>query len=390
MFTNVYLDHNEVIRDVELSAMLLRKMFNTMPPVFYTEMFVRTILKPIVDIRPVPDFVQQADAYRASEKELQDISKSIEPVLKKIRQCEDLPAFINSMLAPVLRKEENGIWSLLLKMTGFLMRYGQNAADMAEQEGSYEMAMLRRTKSSFERPYIGKSLDAFIEHTAKINRTFKGSESYGRIMSTVQSSGVGKSKLFDELGKRVLLVGFCLRENGETGYPPGDPEILSYLKGYLGAAESFQTPAVLNLHAHTRAISLILAVLQIGKCNLLFLQKHFLTWPDVCSVGSWYFNWKKENPSASLSDIAAEWRRLMCCVEDFPARFKLFGSDGNYSSKISELRSQDKKKFCKDAVQLAGEYSKQLLSDSRWTVLFLDSGSNLASSSVYVSLTWDR
>jgi hypothetical protein len=52
---------------------------------------------------------------------------------------------------------------------------------------------------------------------------------YAKVLNLIQSSGVGKSRSVDELGKQLLGVTFVLRRDGETGYPPGDPSVLQFL-----------------------------------------------------------------------------------------------------------------------------------------------------------------
>lgn len=63
----------------------------------------------------------------------------------------------------------------------------------------------------------------------------KGSkcELYAKMIPVIQSSGMGKSRLINELSKEILSVSFVLRKNEESGYPPGDTEITEFLT--LGA-----------------------------------------------------------------------------------------------------------------------------------------------------------
>lgn len=50
-------------------------------------------------------------------------------------------------------------------------------------------------------------------------------------MPIVNSSGVGKSRCIDELGKSgPLVVSVVLRAGDDNGYPPGDPEIYDFLR----------------------------------------------------------------------------------------------------------------------------------------------------------------
>jgi len=53
---------------------------------------------------------------------------------------------------------------------------------------------------------------------------------YSKSINIVQGSGMGKSRLADEMGKRNFQFPFVFRNPGETGYPPGDTEITDYLR----------------------------------------------------------------------------------------------------------------------------------------------------------------
>jgi hypothetical protein len=82
-------------------------------------------------------------------------------------------------------------------------------------------------------------------------------------MSIVQSSGTGKSRLVDELGGDAFSISFTLRENGASGYPPGDPEVVKFLKvdKRNGASDK-------NFNAackHARLISFLGAAVSEGK-----------------------------------------------------------------------------------------------------------------------------
>ena len=76
---------------------------------------------------------------------------------------------------------------------------------------------------------------------------------YAKTMPIIQSSGTGKSRLLDEISKEFLTISFILRRPMEDGYPPGDPEITTFLTDML---DMIASEARLNavLHAHTVAL----------------------------------------------------------------------------------------------------------------------------------------
>lgn len=73
------------------------------------------------------------------------------------------------------------------------------------------------------------SLMALLEKIKNAENFWNQDDYYPKAFDIIQSSGTGKSRLVSELGKHVLSVCFVLRKPGETGFPPGDPEIFSFL-----------------------------------------------------------------------------------------------------------------------------------------------------------------
>jgi len=80
--------------------------------------------------------------------------------------------------------------------------------------------------------YGGNSLQA-LEASIRnyhANWTSDYAISYSKSINIVQSSGMGKSRLADEMGKKNFQFAFVFRNPGDTGYPPGDTEITNYLR----------------------------------------------------------------------------------------------------------------------------------------------------------------
>jgi hypothetical protein len=98
-----------------------------------------------------------------------------------------------------------------------------------EDDEIIRLGSVKDVHEAWERPYSGKTVDAFINTINAIERTFQIKKDYAKFIPIVQSSGVGKSRLIDQFSKRVPGISFTLRTPGQTGYPPGDPEITDYL-----------------------------------------------------------------------------------------------------------------------------------------------------------------
>ncbi|KAF8538630.1 hypothetical protein BDD12DRAFT_139219 [Trichophaea hybrida] len=69
---------------------------------------------------------------------------------------------------------------------------------------------------------------------------------YSKCINIFQSSGMGKSRLCNELGKHWLQCSFVLRKAGENGYPSGDPEIYKFL---MDETIISNTAKILSLYA---------------------------------------------------------------------------------------------------------------------------------------------
>lgn len=57
---------------------------------------------------------------------------------------------------------------------------------------------------------------------------FEPCKHYAKAIAIVQSSGVGKSRMVDQLSKEIPAIIYTLRKPLQTGYPPGDPEIVQF------------------------------------------------------------------------------------------------------------------------------------------------------------------
>jgi hypothetical protein len=129
-------------------------------------------------------------------------------------------------------------------------------------------AVWRELFNDWNGKYGGPALKAFTEfltHQEEASRSEKpGPKSiqhYSKCIAVLQSSGTGKSRLMSELGSGMFSISFTFRPEGSTGYPPGDSEVLEFLRA--GTTDS--------LDVHSRAISMLSASLQFGSIPELVL-----------------------------------------------------------------------------------------------------------------------
>ncbi|KAF8319201.1 hypothetical protein F5887DRAFT_378307 [Amanita rubescens] len=97
------------------------------------------------------------------------------------------------------------------------------------------------TKISWERPYHGRAAEALWTHIRKHYRPDDTTASYVHFCSVVQSSGTGKSRTVDELGKKHFSIPINLRDAKFTGgYPPADHEVRDFLTKKGTEGESYR------------------------------------------------------------------------------------------------------------------------------------------------------
>ncbi|KAG5650692.1 hypothetical protein H0H81_011366 [Sphagnurus paluster] len=92
-----------------------------------------------------------------------------------------------------------------------------------EQEKAIEL--------SWKCDFVGDAKDALMTH---VRRYYEATALYyGRFLPIVQSSGMGKSRLVDELGKTYFTIPINLREGNSKGYPPPDIDLREFLLHYV-------------------------------------------------------------------------------------------------------------------------------------------------------------
>lgn len=160
---------------------------------------------------------------------------------------------------------------------------------------------------------------------------------YAKLIPIIQSSGMGKSRLIDEIGKSHLCITVTLRENGESGYPPGDPEITKFLKEPLKAPKDV-------LMAHTYMLALLDSI--------------------FCYITDWIQN------QTYISDE----KTLACLWHDMMASRSIWHSPTDFSSDLSTViaatRSDERKRFCEKVVQDARTTVLELNKNEQWTMFF--------------------
>jgi hypothetical protein len=90
-------------------------------------------------------------------------------------------------------------------------------------------SVLRDLRKDWNNEYFPHSLVALQDLVQRYQQLPVNSY-YARTLVFLQSSGMGKSRLVDTFGEVCPMINFILRGDGTTGFPPTDPEILSFLR----------------------------------------------------------------------------------------------------------------------------------------------------------------
>ena len=170
-------------------------------------------------------------------------------------------------------------------------------------------------------------------------------------MPIVQSSGMGKSRLVSELSKSVLSLVFTLRDNGKSGYPPGDIEVTQYLKSGFGETDTLK---------QVRIVGFLAAVAENSK--LFYLPTAVVT-ANSSPVSA------RLDSHISPQDFVGFINQKMA-----PTRSGLesvrFTTSEPTSVSMSRIRSEYRKKFCIDVVSRANAICDRFDQLGEWNNIF--------------------
>jgi hypothetical protein len=154
---------------------------------------------------------------------------------------------------------------------------------------------------------------------------------YAKTIDIVQSSGMGKSRLVSEMAKKVMTITFVLRKPGQTGFPPGDKEVLDFV--LAGKSKSMR-------NTHMRAMCLL---------GGTFFEGQYSSIPrSRCQADVTVAKWCKSK-STSSGTLLEKWNDEMS-----PLRESLL-------PKKTDLRSDSRVDLYKSIIKKAEEYRKKLV-----------------------------
>ena len=130
------------------------------------------------------------------------------------------------------RASDLDIWTAIAQLlTAFDLNTLSNTKNVPSHSRNLSniSSVLRDLRKDWNNEYFPPSLVALQDLVQRYQQLPVNSY-YARTLVFVQSSGMGKSRLVDSFGEVCPMINFILREEGTTGFPPADPEILSFLR----------------------------------------------------------------------------------------------------------------------------------------------------------------
>ncbi|KAH8116501.1 hypothetical protein DFH11DRAFT_1215459 [Phellopilus nigrolimitatus] len=100
---------------------------------------------------------------------------------------------------------------------------GTNGEDFVVQE--------KTTMAGWNREFVGTVDEALWVHIKECLYERSLNKKYANLCPIIQSSGTGKSRAVDQLGRMHFILPICLRDPKTTGFPPADDSIRNFLTG---------------------------------------------------------------------------------------------------------------------------------------------------------------
>lgn len=91
-------------------------------------------------------------------------------------------------------------------------------------------ALYQHWRDNYVGPGVSTLKEMLTNYEADWDPDSSGQNAFSKTLAIIQSSGMGKSRLTDELGKEWFQFPFVFRFKGESGYPSCDHEIFKFLQ----------------------------------------------------------------------------------------------------------------------------------------------------------------
>ena len=171
------------------------------------------------------------------------------PIGQVIQVLQDNP-YIEQLVSE--ERYEPAFSALRSEMQSYILSLrAQITSSTAWEE--FNLVQLRRVQRTWRTNYIGSAHETFLKYLEGNDHTLNPQTTYGRFLPVVQSSGAGKSRLIDVHSTHVPGICFTLRLPDQSGYPPGDMEITTFLlqSTFSGTQSTAEHATIISLLAAT-------------------------------------------------------------------------------------------------------------------------------------------
>lgn len=250
------------------------------------------------------------------------------------------PGFRSALLAAAARRDYD---SILCQIEGHVLSMSPKALPSAiaptSSRSQFLGSVLRLLHEQWNSEYRGPAITALrdqIEAYESLDGSVWDNRYYAKIIPVIQSSGMGKSRLIDQLSKEHVGLSYVLRSNGESGYPPGDVEVTRFLLSF---------PHNDIVDAHSRMLALLQA--------------------SLTQLNEWVSAVLTKTPNLTSSALAQLWHDEMA-----PVAAAELPNTGQVSEIIACVRSKYRQRFCATTVRVASKIAQELNNDEQWRSFF--------------------
>ncbi|KAJ6558418.1 hypothetical protein DFH09DRAFT_529768 [Mycena vulgaris] len=146
----------------------------------------------------------------------------------KTKRLQISPATLSSQKAHFLALALQGLQSKTFRSLReeILSSAAKGETPMASTDSQVDTASVNATVLAWEQPFRGDShkllYNILCDYMSETGH-------YARNITMAQSTGTGKSRMTDELGKTILVITFNLADISAQSFPPGDHELKNWL-----------------------------------------------------------------------------------------------------------------------------------------------------------------
>jgi hypothetical protein len=222
---------------------------------------------------------------------------------------------------------------------------------------------LHSMQTAWRQPFSGDIHNSFLEIVDDMNDNFKDNETvkhYAKLLPVIQSSGVGKSRLLDEVCRHRLGITFTLRLPHETGYPPGDIEITEFLGSSERKNQSEHSTMVAFLSS--AVAEGMFATLGFRNLMLLFLADILPRSPVTALADDHIKTW------GSATGFETYFHKIMSPLEYQKSPGPPHGEHNRVAPgvAIASTRSPERSSFCTKVLEASKTLAETFVKDESW------------------------